>query len=192
MKVSVVIPSYNYGNLVESSIRSVLDQTRPPYEIIVVDDGSTDNTRQVLDKYSDRIRYIYQENAGPSAARNSGIKASRGEYIAFLDSDDVWLPYKLEKQMEVFEEDAETGMVFTYVEHADIDGNSIWIDEFENDWRGCITDKLLLRPINPSSVVVKKSVFDEAGLFDVNLRCSEDLDLFYGYPLFVNLISFRR
>ena len=100
INVSVIIPTYNRARYVSKAIDSVLTQTYTNFEIIVVDDGSTDNTKSVLDPYQDIIRYFYQENAGVSATRNLGIKESKGEWIAFLDSDDEWLPKKLEEQVD--------------------------------------------------------------------------------------------
>lgn len=100
-KVSVIIPTYNRSRYVTQAIDSILTQTYKDYEIVVVDDGSTDNTREVLEPYMDKIRYIYQENTGVSAARNLGIREAKGEWIAFLDSDDRWMPRKLERQMRL-------------------------------------------------------------------------------------------
>src|SRR5438445_9254645 len=97
--VSVVIATYNYGRFVTQAVESVLAQTYVNIEIIVVDDGSDDDTREQLAPYGDRIRYIYQENQSVAAARNTGIRAATGDLIAFLDADDVWHPHKLELQM---------------------------------------------------------------------------------------------
>ena len=94
--VSVIIPTYNSAGYIEEALESVFEQTLQDFEIIVVDDGSTDGTGEVLRKYGDRIRYIYQENNGPASARNGGIRVARGEYIAFLDADDLWVSTKLE------------------------------------------------------------------------------------------------
>ena len=99
--VSVIIPTYNRSKLVTRAVESALQQTYPNCEIIVVDDGSTDDTREILGSYKDRIKYIYQENSGQGVARNTGIRAARGKWIAFLDSDDIWLPEKLSRQMEI-------------------------------------------------------------------------------------------
>ena len=103
--VSVVMAAYNYAPYISEAIESVLAQTRPPLDVIVVDDGSTDATPEVLAAFGDRIRVLRQTNQGASAARNRGIEAARGEYIAFIDADDVWKPRKLELQMALFDAD---------------------------------------------------------------------------------------
>ncbi len=100
--VTVVIPTYNRASVIEQSVRSVLNQTYDNLEVIVVDDGSTDDTRAVIEQIKDaRLRYIWQENSGACAARNKGVQNARGEYIAFQDSDDIWYPDKLSKQMDM-------------------------------------------------------------------------------------------
>ena len=101
--VSVVIPTYNRASVICRTIDNVLDQTYPNIEIIIVDDGSVDNTQEELQKYRNRIRVIRQANAGPSAARNRGIEAALGEFVALQDSDDLWLPTKLERQVSLFQ-----------------------------------------------------------------------------------------
>ena len=103
MKVSVIIPTYNRANLVTEAINSVLMQSCKDIEIIVIDDGSTDNTSKVLKTFGDRIRYIKQKNMGAGAARNRGLKEANGKYIAFLDSDDIWLDFKIELQVAIME-----------------------------------------------------------------------------------------
>lgn len=174
MSVSVVIPSYNYGRYVAEAIDSALGQTLPPLEVIVVDDGSTDDTPQVLATYGDRIRVLRQKNAGVAIARNSGIAAARGEYVAFLDADDVWLPRKLELQMPRFE--GAVGLVHCGVEF----GNVIQLPRVGGD----VADALLL--LEPdvihgpgSTVVVPKRVAEEIGGFDASLPASEDWDFIY-------------
>lgn len=102
--VSVVIPTFERARTVARAVESVLQQTYRPLEVVVVDDGSTDGTREVLEAYAGRVVYVYQDNAGPSAARNRGLRESRGELIAFLDSDDVWLAPKLERQVALLEQ----------------------------------------------------------------------------------------
>jgi glycosyltransferase involved in cell wall biosynthesis len=111
-KISVVIPSYNRAHYIEKTIDSVLEQKRDDIEIILVDDGSTDNTRELVqNKYGDQVRYVYQENQGIPGARNTGIKNAQGDYIAFLDSDDYWHPNKLEQQMALIAEHPEYGLL---------------------------------------------------------------------------------
>jgi len=113
--VSVIIPSYNCARYVEEAIESVLNQTYNYLEIIVVDDGSTDNTREVLKEYigNGQIKYVYQENQGPGAARNTGIKCAKGDYIAFLDSDDTLTENSIEKRMNLIIRSPEVGLVFS-------------------------------------------------------------------------------
>lgn len=111
--VSVLIPSYNRGYIIGKAIESVLAQTYRPLEIIVVDDGSTDETRAIIDKFGPAISYIYQENAGLAVARNTGLAAARGEFIAFQDSDDIWLPWKLQVQVALMRHLPELALVWT-------------------------------------------------------------------------------
>ena len=111
-RVSVIIPTYNRANMVGDAVQSVLEQSYADWELIVVDDGSQDNTRDVLADYSDpRIRYIYQENRKLPGARNTGIRAGTGEYVAFLDSDDLFTPGKLERQVAVLDRSPDVGLV---------------------------------------------------------------------------------
>jgi glycosyltransferase involved in cell wall biosynthesis len=106
--VSVIIPAYNRVQYIKGCLNSVLNQTYKDYEIIVVDDGSTDNTKEVLTFHGNKIRYIYQENKGEAGARNEGIRNTKGDYIAWLDSDDRWLDFKLDLQIKIFEKIKET------------------------------------------------------------------------------------
>src|SRR5687768_8169523 len=109
--ISVIIPNYNYGIYLGQAIDSVLKQTYSKVEIIVVDDGSTDNSQDILIKYKEKITFIKQANKGVGAARNTGVKNSSGEFVSFLDSDDIWLPTKLERQLEVMLADDEIGLI---------------------------------------------------------------------------------
>src|SRR3954470_1810603 len=117
--VSVIIPTYNYARYLPQAIDSALGQTHAPLEVIVVDDGSTDDTPRVLEAYASRIRVIRQANQGAGAARNAGIAAARGEYVAFLDSDDLWRRDKLELQLARFREEPDLGLVHAGVETVD-------------------------------------------------------------------------
>ena len=113
-RVSIIIPVYNGDRFIIEAINSVLRQTYQDYEMIVVDDGSTDRTRQVLEPYRDKIRYFYQENQGSAVARNLVIQEAQGELIAFLDADDFWLlPEKLAEQVNCFEQNSSLGSVHT-------------------------------------------------------------------------------
>lgn len=120
-QVSVIIPTYNRATYVTRAVASVLSQTYRDFEIIVVDDGSSDSTQQVLGPYEDRVRYVFQENAGPGAARNHGIRISTGAYLAFLDCDDLWMPSFLEKTVAALDAHAQVDVATTtiYVGPAD-------------------------------------------------------------------------
>jgi glycosyltransferase involved in cell wall biosynthesis len=124
-QVSVVIPTFNRSALCKVAVESVLAQTGGLLEVIVVDDGSSDDTEGVIKGMDDRVRYVRQENAGVSAARNRGMEQARGEFIALLDSDDSWLPWKLEAQLEVFRRFPEAGMVWTDMVAVDDDGKQL-------------------------------------------------------------------
>ena len=123
--VSVIIPTFNCCRYIEDAVESVLNQTCRPFEIIVVDDGSTDDTGSKLKKYKDRVRVVTQENQGSSKARNVGLALSRGDYVAFLDADDRWGPEKLEWQLACFRELGDVGMVFTDFSAIDPDGGIV-------------------------------------------------------------------
>src|SRR5438034_9298591 len=122
--VSVIIPTYNYARYLAAAIESALAQTYAPLEIIVVDDGSTDDTLRILGAYGNRLRVLRQANQGAGAARNAGIAAARGEYVAFLDSDDLWHPRKLELQLARFASDPDLGLVHCGVEVLDEQGRT--------------------------------------------------------------------
>lgn len=182
-KVSVVIPTYNYGRFIGEAIESVLKQTLPVFEVIVVDDGSSDNTEEVVTKFGERIKYIRQKNGGVGAARNTGIKNSAGDFIAFLDADDLWLPKKIEQQLQLFQTDGEIGLVTTAIREFDKYGNTLAeYVEGKNGW--CAEDLLLFSPVavGPgSTALVKRVVIDEVGGFDETkeMHPSEDWEFCY-------------
>jgi glycosyltransferase involved in cell wall biosynthesis len=178
--VSVVIPTYNYAGFVGCAIDSALKQTYRDFEVIVVDDGSTDNTREVLAQYGDRVRYVHQSNAGLSAARNTGIMAASGEYVAFLDSDDAWEPTLLEKSMQRYAElPREFGLMAAQGRYVNKEG--VWLTEVRDAMRLegeiAVEDVLVITRFSPSSVVARRQVLIEAGMFDTTLRSSEDRDM---------------
>ena len=177
LTVSVIIPTCNRAQWLPEVIDSVLKQTFHDFELIVVDDGSTDETSLVLREYSESIRVIHQENRGVSAARNRGIHESKGEIIAFLDSDDLWNPRKLEIQVEYMKANPDVMICQT---------EEIWVrrgvrvnpGKKHIKCSGWIFDKMLpLCIVSPSAVMIRRSLFNEIGMFDESLPVCEDYDL---------------
>lgn len=178
-KVSVIVPSYNHAHFLPQAVQSVFDQTMQEFEIIVIDDGSTDNTREVAQSYTDgRFKYIYQENRGLSASRNTGLGVARGEYVAFLDADDIFMPNKLQAQLDGFEAHPSCGMMLGGYYALNEQGEPVkaiepWTDvptlEIENWLFHC--------PVSPNAVLVKKCWVDQVGGFDERFRRVEDWDL---------------
>jgi glycosyltransferase involved in cell wall biosynthesis len=174
--VSVIIPTYNGSAFLRETIDSALAQTYPRVEVVVVDDGSTDSTPDILASYGDRIKAVTQRNAGTSAARNTGICESSGAYIAFLDHDDLWLPEKLAKQVPVLMENANLGMVYAGI-------------RFFNHYTGQVTsehpgmpgldahDLLGRTVISLQCSVIPRSVFDRVGVFDAELKGTDDWEI---------------
>ncbi|NNF98933.1 MAG: glycosyltransferase [Desulfobacteraceae bacterium] len=185
--VSVIIPTHNRGWILPEAVDSVLNQTCREFELIVVDDGSTDDTARILTGYGTDISIIHQENRGVSAARNRGIHSSRGEYIAFLDSDDLWLPEKLAVQLAYFNDHPQYHICQT---------EEIWIrkgvrvnpKKRHKKLSGMIFEKCLpLCLVSPSAVMMRHSLFDDIGVFDESLPACEDYDLWlrttWKYPV---------
>jgi len=181
-EVSVIIPTYNYGRFIEMAIRSVLNQTYQNYEIIVVDDASTDNTEDIVKGIVDeRIRYIrHITNKGGNAARNSGIRAAKGKYIAFLDSDDEWFPEKLDRQIRLFACSAETvGLIYTGSNVVDATGNKPSYQVLP-EARGHIFDLLLKGNYitgGGSSLMIKSECFESVGFFDETLPSGQEWEM---------------
>lgn len=178
--VSVIIPAYNYGRFIGQAIDSVLAQTYPVKEIIVVDDGSTDDTFNVLAKYGQAVRALRQQNRGPAAARNEGAKNASGELLAFLDADDVWLSDKLTKQVRKLLE-GKFGLVhcgLRVVDHCgrtlrdELDGMQGWVYADILRWE----QRVVLGP-GSTSLVPRRIYVDELGGMDESLQVSEDLEL---------------
>jgi len=179
--VSVIIPTYNREQLIARSLKSVLSQTYQDFEIIIVDDGSTDNTEEVVSSFNDdRIRYIrHEENKGEAAARNTGIKAARGDYIAYQDSDDEWFPEKLAKQIELLEDASpEVGVIYTGFWKTENHRRTYIPFSWVSQKNGDIHKELLKGNFIGSPVVlVKKECFSEVGLFDERLRNLVDWEM---------------
>jgi glycosyltransferase involved in cell wall biosynthesis len=181
--VTIIIPAYNCERYIGETLESVRKQTFQNFEVLVVDDGSTDNQRAVIEsfvKVDDRIKYIFQKNQGVSAARNNGFARSSGQYIAFLDSDDIWHSDNLEHKVSALRE-SDAGLV-----HSDaliINENSEIIDGFLSGISGRVLEPLLLwdgtQIPGPSSILVKREVVEVVGGFDENLSTSADKDFFF-------------
>jgi len=175
-KISIIIPTFNRRDYIPIALDSVLKQTYKDYEIIIIDDGSNDDTKEVLKSYQGNIRYFYQDNSGIPTTRNKGIREARGEYIAFLDSDDYWLPEKLERQIECFSKNPHYGMVATRCSSIRPDGRlreknrpgkSGWV----------LIDLFKANFIRTSSAMIKKECFDKVEMFDESLPECEEYDL---------------
>ena len=177
-EISVIIPTYNRCDLLKRAINSVIKQTITPKEIIIVDNGSTDQTYQMVSSLFPEINYFIEKKRGVSAARNKGILESKSKWIAFLDSDDAWKPTKLEKQMEY--------SVFNQDKYRIIHTDENWyrnkkflnqLKKHKKSGGNIFKNSLQLCCISPSSVVLKKQIFEEYGLFDENLEVCEDYDM---------------
>lgn len=175
--VSVIIPAYNQGHYLSGAIQSVLDQTYQDFEIIVVDDGSTDNTAEVAKSFSDtRVRYIYQKNGGLSAARNTGIRNSTGSYVTFLDSDDLFFPKHLDTLATMLNEKSDIGFVAGQTIPIDNEGN--YLSEVPKSNTRELGDQFLLGNLLPvGSMMVRRCWLDKVGPFDESLRAYEDWEL---------------
>lgn len=178
--VSIIIPTYNYGHFVADAVQSALNQTYSPCEVIVVDDGSTDNTSDVLRQFEGRVQVIRKVNAGLSAARNTGLQVARGDYIAILDSDDVWFPEKIERQMTIFAVHSDLGIVSCGAWQVDNNLKTIQPLEYKDyadpaELRRRLSHKNIVS--GGSSALIKKECFDKVGGFDETLRSAEDWDM---------------
>jgi len=186
IKVSTIIPAYNAAKFIDEAIDSVLDQTYQDFELIIVDDGSTDNTKELVqtyvEQYPDKVRYIYQKNQGPAAARNTGIKASVGEFIAPLDSDDKWFPKRLEHCVRAIESDDRIGLVHTNTMGISEDGELLGVKKRQKQFlSGHIFNDLFIRKvyISSPSVLFRRECCNKVGLFDEHKTCigSEDREM---------------
>lgn len=177
-RVSVIIPVYQGDRFLAEAIESVLNQTYTNYEIIVINDGSTDNSNDVLQPYLDKIRYVYQENQGVAAARNLGIQIAKGEFIAFLDQDDFWWPDKLALQVACFDTKPELGIVNSGWQRVNELGKAIvnvepWHKASELNLRAWLQWK----PVLPSAIMFSRQWLERAGGFDSRFTQSSDVDM---------------
>lgn len=177
--VSVIIPTYNMSQYVPLAIRSVLEQTYQDLEVIVIDDGSTDDTQEAIQEFSSdsRFRYESQENGGPAKARNKGIRLARGQWIAFNDADDVWYPQKLQKQVALFGSRPDLGVVVSDCDRIDERGKKIPAPKKYRYQGSRLYEQLLLENFIPMcTTVVTRTCFEQLGGFDETLRRAEDYD----------------
>lgn len=197
-KVSIIIPAYNAAPYLEETLNSIFEQTFKDFEIIIVDDGSTDATKDVIDKFKGKVRYFYQKNSGaPASPRNVAIKNSKGKYIAIFDSDDIMFKEKLEVSVNILEKNNGVDLIFSnFIQILDgVTEDTAWLDKphvkkvidsipqeqlEENVYsfnRPIYQELLLSNFIGTSTVVCKKDIFDDVGYFDESLIGIEDLDM---------------
>lgn len=177
--LTVVIPTYNRRRIVRDAIDSVLLQTVSPAQIVVIDDGSRDGTAEGLRSYGGRISYVYQPNAGLSAARNHGIRLATEQFVGFLDDDDVWHPRMVELQMECFQNDTGLGLLGAQRFDWPCRAFAQVVDDPMTRFRAVTWEQLVVRTlIQVSSVIVRRDVLDRAGGFDVAMKSSEDREWF--------------
>jgi glycosyltransferase involved in cell wall biosynthesis len=176
--VSVIIPTYNRAAMLGDALESVLAQTYQDFEVIVVDDGSTDHTSRVVDRYHRRVRYIRQENQGHAAAKNTGIATAGGRYIAFLDDDDVWLPRKLALQVDLLESNPDVGLVYAAGYRVEGGERTLICTEappFEPE--GVVRRLLKGNFLAICSVLVRAQALNDAGAFDPAHGPCDDWDM---------------
>ncbi len=176
-KVSVIIPAYNCENYIEQAVKSVLEQTYTDYEVIVIDDGSTDNTKNILSPYLDIIQYVYQSNQGAAKARNKGCQIAQGELLAFLDGDDFFTPNKLAEQVKVFEQDATIDLVQSGWMVVNKTGeNLVDVLPWKNAPELNLETWVLHKCVRPSALMIRKICWKKVGGFDHSYPPTEDLD----------------
>lgn len=178
VQVSVIIPTYNSAKYVVEAVESVLAQTYKDFEVIVIDDGSTDETEQVMRRYQTPVRYIRQQNGGVAVARNRGIAESCGKYVAFLDADDTWLPHKLERQLEALRQQSPHRACYSAFTVVDSELNPMGISRSQR--QGKALEDLLMRGNVIGSictVVCERSLFENIGGFDPELSQCADWDM---------------
>lgn len=199
-KVSVIIPAYNAVAYLPQTINSVLRQTFTDYEVLIVDDGSSDNTADWAAQIRDsRVKLISQPNQGAGAARNTGVKNAQGDCVAFLDADDLWEPTKLAKQVERLDQQPEVGLVHTWITIANPDG-SLSDRTMQTDGEGHIWNQVVV--YNPlkcgSTAMVRRRCFEELGYFDQSLKYSEDWDMWiriarnYAFSVIAEPLTYYR
>ena len=177
-RVTAVIPSYNHGEFITAAIESVLNQTYGDLECIVVDDGSADGTEDAVAAFGERVRFLRQENRGVSFARNRGAAEASGEYLSFLDADDLWVPQKIERQLSLLEADPRLGAVYSGLHLIGTDGLFRGREDPPPGSVALRNTLLLERPImSIVTALIRRDAFEDVGGFDPSLSTSADCDL---------------
>ena len=176
--VSVIIPAYNGALYIAKAIESVLAQDYNNYEILVIDDGSKDNTQEVVNKYQDKVKYIYQENQGVAQARNRGLEIAQGKYIAFLDQDDFFLPHKLSSQVAILEQDSSIGLVNSGWEIVNTEGIKLAaVEPWYNLPQLDLESLIIWKPVFLGAMLFRRSWLERCEKFDTTLEQTPDVDL---------------
>lgn len=177
-KVSVIVPAYNGDRYIGQALDSILAQSYRDYEIIVVDDGSEDNTSQIIQKYPNQIYYVYQQNQGVAASRNQGLEVATGEYIAFLDQDDIFLPDKLAQQVPLLDRQPSLGLVNSGWQIVNATGKLVAaVQPWQKLPQLNSADLIIWKPVFLGAMLFRKSWLDRSGGFDPNLEQTPDVDL---------------
>lgn len=181
-KIAVIIPCYNAQATINKTLESIFEQTYTSFTVYIVNDGSTDNTLDVINdfkqRYAEKIHIITQHNQGQAVARNKGIQESKEPYIAFIDSDDLWHPEKLQKQLKFLKSHVDIGLCYTQALEIDEKENEIGVILINPSYKDkCFPYLILSNNIVASSVIVKRSVIAQVGLFDTSLNACENWDL---------------
>ncbi|HUN54984.1 MAG TPA: glycosyltransferase family A protein [Smithella sp.] len=180
--VSVIIPVFNTEKYLSEAIESILAQSYSPMELIIVDDGSTDSTAKIAKRFGSLVRYHYQENSGAGVARNQGIAMAKGDYFAFLDADDLWMPEKMKRQWEAFEENPHLDMVFGHI-------RQFYTPELPQTQKERTRIPVEIMPgHHAGAMLIKKEAFLRVGLFKKELRVGEFID-WYARATELNLKS---
>ena len=192
--ITCIIPVFNGERYLREALESVFAQTYRPLDVVLVDDGSTDNTVAIASTYAGRVRYVHQHNLGPAAARNKGIQAARGEFLAFLDADDLWHPEKLERQITRFQTRPDLGYCVTYCQN-------FWIPDLQAEAER-YREHRVAQPLPgyiTQTLFARRGVFDSVGLFNVALAHGDSMEWFLRaaqkgtvMELLPNVLSYRR
>jgi glycosyltransferase involved in cell wall biosynthesis len=171
--ISCIVPVFNGENYLTETLESILAQTYRPIEVIVVDDGSTDGTARIAARYGERIRYVRQDNGGPPTARNLGLRMAVGEFVAFLDSDDLWHPEKLQRQMACFEARADLDLCVTHLQR-------FWAPQLEAEQKRFQHHRYseVLPGYVTVTLLARRTLFDSVGCFDTSRRVGDPMDWF--------------